>query len=235
MAWRREWEQRNQGIGENGNRGREDCQRVLQEAQEEAQNRSGRKAAAELAAAYTREIVELPREQKWTGQHRGARAPRLRPSSSHCTQQQEVFLELDRSGVKRIDRMLCLTTALEGRSCFRSAQDREGRSAGAVARFGATVGWRMATSFDRRMQDAIALLRGLWRALLELVVLNCSEYREGNNLQCVMPVARRQATMDENAVVAAGGGTTTDERATILLEGVFVMNQVKRTDSLFYI
>ena len=64
MVWRREWEQRNQGIEENGNRGRGGYQRVLQEAREEAQNRSGRKAAGELAEAYTREIVELPREQK---------------------------------------------------------------------------------------------------------------------------------------------------------------------------
>lgn len=161
MAWRRVWEQRNQGIGENGNRGREGCQRELQEAQEEAQNRSGMKAAGKLAAAYTREIAELPHEQKSTGQHRGLRATRLRPISWHCTQQQEVFLELNRSGVKRNDRMICLIKALEGRRCFRSAQDREGRSAGAVARFGERVEWRMATFFDRRMQAATALLKGV--------------------------------------------------------------------------
>ena len=56
--------------------------------------------------------------------------------------------------------MRCWTTLPEDRSCFRTAQDREFQSGGALARFEARVMWRMATCFCRRMQDVIAFLRG---------------------------------------------------------------------------
>ena len=98
LVLRKEVHQQNQGIAESDNRGRGGYQReLLKEGRGGGQSRNGRRVAGEIAAAYTRVIVELHRGRISSGLRRGAIATRQRPIFRQRTQRQEVFLVCDRS------------------------------------------------------------------------------------------------------------------------------------------